>query len=74
MSAQLGGIDWDDFPIAASSFMVVTFMILSYSISNGIAIGFIVYTFAMLASKRGKELNWIIYLLDLIFLIYFYLG
>ncbi len=74
MSAQLGGIDWDDFPIAASSFMVVTFMILSYSISNGIAIGFIVYTVAMLASKRGKELNWIIFLLDAIFLIYFYLG
>ena len=74
MSAQLGGIDWDDFPIAASSFMVVTFMILSYSISNGIAIGFIIYTVTMYASKRGKELNWIIYLLDLIFLIYFYLG
>ena len=74
MSAQLGGIDWNDFPIAASSFMVVTFMILSYSISNGIAIGFIVYTVAMVASKRGKELNWIIYLLDFIFLVYFYLG
>ena len=74
MSAQLGGIDWDDFPIAASSFMVVTFMILSYSISNGIAIGFIIYTVAMIASKRYKELNWIIYILDIIFLIYFYLG
>ncbi|MGN1343080.1 MAG: NCS2 family permease [Traorella sp.] len=74
MSAQLGGIDWNDFPIAASSFMVVAIMILSYSISNGIAVGFLVYTIAMLASKRGKDLNWIIYVLDIIFLLYFYLG
>lgn len=74
MSAQLGGINWDDFPIATSSFMVIIFMILSYSISNGIAIGFLFYTVAMMACKRSKELNWIIYLLDIIFIIYFILG
>lgn len=71
MSAQLGGIDWDDFPIATSGFLCIIFMILSYSISNGIALGFIFYTIAMLGSKRAKDVNIIIWLLDIVFIIYF---
>lgn len=73
MSAQLAGIDWNDFPYAVSGFMVIAFMILSYSISNGIAIGFLFYTLAMAGCKRLKEVNWIILVLDVIFIIYFFL-
>ena len=73
MSAQLAGIDWNDFPYAVCGFMVITFMILSYSISNGIAIGFLFYTLAMVGCKRINEVHWIIYVLDVIFLAYFFL-
>lgn len=72
MSAQLGGINWDDFPIAVSSFLCITFMILSYSISNGIALGFMFYTIAMVGCKRLKEIHWIIWMLDIIFIFYFF--
>lgn len=74
MSAQLAGIDWNDFPYAVSGFMVVIFMILTYSISNGIALGFLFYTLAMVGSKRTKEIHWITYLLDIIFIIYFFFA
>ena len=73
MSAQLAGIDWNDFPYAVCGFMVISFMILSYSISNGIAIGFLFYTLAMVGCKRINEVHWIIYVLDVIFLAYFFL-
>ena len=43
MAQQLGGIDWDDFAFAAAGFMTVIMMVLCYSISNGIALGFITY-------------------------------
>lgn len=41
MAQQLGGIDWNDFVFAAAGFTTVIMMILCYSISNGIALGFI---------------------------------
>ena len=47
MAQQLKGIDWDNFVYAASGFMTVLFMILAYSISDGIAIGFITYALTM---------------------------
>ena len=41
MASQLGGIEWDDIVFAASGFITVIMMILTYSISDGIAFGFI---------------------------------
>lgn len=73
MSAQLAGIDWNDFPYAVSGFMVIIFMILSYSISNGIALGFLAYTLAMIGAKKFKEIHPVIYGLDIIFIIYFFI-
>ena len=71
MAQQLGGIDWDDFIAAASGFVTVIIMILSYSIANGIALGFITYSVAMLASGKAKKVSPIIWILDIIFVLYF---
>lgn len=71
MAQQLGGIDWDDFVAAASGFVTIIVMILSYSISHGIAFGFITYALAMSACGKGKQVNWIIWSLVLLFLFYF---
>lgn len=73
MSAQLKGIDWEDFATSVSSFLCITFMILTYSISNGIAFGFLAYTVAMLGCKKAKQIHWIIYILDIIFIFYFFI-
>ena len=71
MAQQLGGIEWDDFIWAASGFVTVIVMILSYSIANGIALGFITYGVAMLASGKAKKVSPIIWILDIIFILYF---
>ena len=71
MAQQLGGIDWDDFISTASGFVTVIVMILSYSIANGIALGFITYSVAMAASGKAKKVSPIIWILDIIFVLYF---
>ncbi|WP_303395193.1 NCS2 family permease, partial [Amedibacillus dolichus] len=71
MAQQLKGIDWDDMVFAAAGFITVVFMILSYSISNGIAMGFIAYTVAMVAAGKVKQINPIVWALVIIFILYF---
>ncbi len=71
MAQQLGGIDWSDFVSAASGFVTILMMILCYSISNGIALGFITYAIAMVGVGRIKEIKPTIWVLVAIFLVYF---
>ncbi len=74
MAQQLKGIDWDDLIFATSGFITVIAMILTYSISNGIALGFIAYTVAMIASKRIKEIHPTVWVLMVIFVLNFALA
>ena len=70
MAQQLKGIEWDNLVYAASGFMTVIFMILAYSISNGIAIGFITYTVSMIGIGKIKEIKPIVWILDICFVIF----
>lgn len=71
MAQQLRAIEWDNIVVAASTFVTVIFMILAYSITNGIALGFIVYAIGMVADKKGKEVKPIVWVLVVLFAIYF---
>ncbi len=71
MAKQLKEIEWQDTAIAACAFVTVIFMVLAYSISDGLALGFIVYGLAMLFSGRTKEISPICAVLILVFLFYF---
>ncbi len=71
MAQQLKGIDWDDVVYAASGFVTVIVMVLTYSISDGIAFGFIVYTIASCAAGRSKEVSPVVWGLCAIFVAYF---
>lgn len=68
MAQNLKHIHWEDMSIAIPSFLVVLGMPLTYSISDGMALGFIVYPITMIAAKKGKEVNWVMYLLFFIFI------
>ena len=70
MASNLSEVDWKDFPIAAASFLTVLGMPLSYSISDGIALGFIVYPLLMLVTGRGKKVHPIMYALGITFIIF----
>lgn len=71
MAQQLKGIDWDDMVFATAGFVTVIAMILTYSISNGIAFGFIAYAVAMLANGKAKEVHPTVWGLICIFVLYF---
>ncbi len=64
-------MDWKDFISASSGFVAIISMILTYSISDGIAFGFITYGLAMLAAGRVKEVKPVIWILLLVFVVYF---
>ena len=74
MFVQLKEIEWDNLVIAASVFMTIIMMILTYSISLGIAWGFVIYAIANLASGKGKELGIGIWLMVIVFVIYLFFG
>lgn len=73
MAQQLKEIDWPDFTTAVPAFLTVIIMVLGYSISDGIAFGFIAYTVSKLAAGKTNEIQPIVYILDLVFIIYFVL-
>lgn len=68
MAQSLKYISWDKMEIAIPSFLIVIGMPLTYSISDGIALGFITYPITMLAAKRGKEVHPLMYALFFVFL------
>ena len=70
MAMQLRYINWHDQTVAMSSFVAILFMVLSYSIVNGIAFGFVVYFLIMLCTGRLKELNIISIVITAIFVAY----
>lgn len=71
MAQQLVGIKWDNVVVGSAAFVTIITMILTYSISNGIALGFITYTVSMVASGQIKKINPIIWGLVVIFVLYF---
>ena len=71
MAQQLGGIDWDDFTAAASGFVAVIMMVLSFSISDGIALGFITYAVVKVASGKAKDVNLVVWLLLPLFILHY---
>jgi AGZA family xanthine/uracil permease-like MFS transporter len=73
MAGNLKLIDWDDLAIAVPAFVTVLGMILSYSISTGLALGFILYVITMVAGNRLKEISPVMWGLALVFVLHFVL-
>lgn len=72
MASALKQIPWDEFEVAVPAFLTVIGMPLTYSISDGIALGFIVYPITMIVAGKGKKVHPIVYVLFVVFLIFFW--
>ncbi|MFT9410866.1 NCS2 family permease [Liquorilactobacillus hordei] len=73
MAQNMKKVEWDKMEIAIPSFLILLGMPLSYSISDGLALGVIAYPIAMIAAKRGKEVHPIMYALFFVFLLFFWI-
>ncbi|GAY75698.1 xanthine/uracil/thiamine/ascorbate permease family protein [Sporolactobacillus inulinus] len=71
MASALKQIPWDEFEIAVPAFLTVIGMPLTYSISDGIALGFILYPITMVVAGRSKQVHPIVYFLFFVFIIFF---
>lgn len=74
MVGQLKEIDWSDKAIVIPAFLTIIFMLLAFSIAQGIAVGFIFYPIVMIAQGRAKEVNKMMYVLGLLFLLNFIIN
>jgi AGZA family xanthine/uracil permease-like MFS transporter len=64
-------INWDDFTESFPAFLVLLGIPLSYSIADGLALGFIVHPLIKLFSGRGREVRWFMFLIAALLLAYF---
>lgn len=71
MVTSLKDIDWKDNIVVSATFITIIMMLLSFSIAEGIAFGFIFYVVMMLATSRRKEVSPVMYALAILFVINF---
>ncbi len=64
-------IDFNDFAVAVPAVLTILIMPLAFSISEGIAVGFVVYALLMLCIGRGREVTVLAYILSALFLLHF---
>ena len=69
MIRSVRDIDWDDFTEALPAFLTLVLMPLTFSITDGIAFGFISYALLKLVTGRAREAHWLIYVFALLFIV-----
>jgi AGZA family xanthine/uracil permease-like MFS transporter len=74
MTRSLVEIDWDDATEYAPAIVTALAMPLTFSISNGIALGFIAYTGVKLLSGRAREIGWPMAILAVLFVAHYWVG
>lgn len=73
MISSFKDIHWDDFSEALPAFFAGIFMALCYSISDGIAAGFIFYCISKVCKKQAKEVHPILWVATGLFILNFLL-
>lgn len=71
MASSLKEIAWDDISEAIPAFFAAVFMAFSYSISYGIAAGFIMYCLVMTCKKRAKDVHPMLWIVSILFILDF---
>jgi AGZA family xanthine/uracil permease-like MFS transporter len=67
MAAPLKDIDWSNYEEAVPAFFAATMMSIFYSISTGIAIGFLFYCILKLTNGKAKEIHPLLAIVTLLF-------
>lgn len=71
MMAQVTDIDWSKFHIALPAFLTIVVMPFTYSIANGIGVGFIAFSLMTVAAGKVRDVHWIMWLISVLFILYF---
>ncbi|NEW70519.1 NCS2 family permease [Streptomyces rhizosphaericus] len=74
MAANVKEIDWSDSTIAIPAFLTMISMPFTYSITNGIGLGVLSFLLLRIATRRTREIPWLLGVVGLCFLVYFLLN
>ena len=74
MMAQIREIRFDKFAVALPAFLTVVTMPLTYSIANGIGVGFISWVLVRSLSGKAREISPLLWIVAAGFLVYFARG
>jgi len=74
MMAQIREIKFTKFAIALPAFLTIVTMPLTYSIANGIGVGFISFAVISAASGKAKKVHPLMWVVTAGFIIYFARG
>ncbi len=74
MCASLKEIEWDNVELAVPAFFTVVGMPFFYSITDGIAFGFISYVIVMMARGKFKKIHPLMYVIVLLFLLMYVIS
>ncbi|MBW5253441.1 NCS2 family permease [Streptomyces poriferorum] len=71
IAGSVRDIDWSDYTLAIPAFLAMVMMPFTYSITNGIGIGFITFCVLRLAVGRGREVPVAMYVVSAVFVFYY---
>jgi adenine/guanine/hypoxanthine permease len=76
MMSSVRNIDWDNYVDAIPSFLTIVVMpFCGFSITEGIAFGFISYALLSIVTGNAKKVHWLLYLFAVLFILrYAYLS
>jgi adenine/guanine/hypoxanthine permease len=75
MTQSIAQIAWRDFSEAVPAFITMLTMPLTFSIATGLSLGLISYTFVKIAAGKIREINTLIWILTILFILrYIYLA
>lgn len=64
-------IDWNNYAESLPTFLVIAGIPLTFSISDGLALGFITYPLVKLLSGQGRDVKWLMYVMAVVLVAYF---
>ncbi len=74
MVSQIQHVQWTDFSVSLPVFLTIIVMPLTYSIANGIGVGFISWVLVRALSGRARDISPLLWVVAAGFLVYFARG
>ena len=71
MMRNVAKIDWDNYAESLPTLLVIAGIPLTFSIADGLALGFIAYPLVKLFAGQGRDVKWLMYVMAVVLVAYF---
>jgi len=70
MMRNVTKIDWSNYAESMPAFLILAGIPLTYSIADGLALGFISYPIIKLLAGQGRDVKWLMYVMAVVLVVY----